>query len=85
MPRLERLERLVVKPKDRDEGRQRSTISMRAEPPVTKREYLEIGPPKEEFADFLRVLDENGRVKPTKLEKKEEEEFVDDPSVPPLE
>ena len=60
---------------------------MRAEPEVSKREYLEIGPPRQELEEFLMVVRDGGESKKEERKKKvdDNEEFVDDPNVPPLE
>lgn len=53
---------------------------------ITKRELLEIGPPRDDL-DFSKIaIDSKKRKGPTHLPKlKNSQDFVDDPEVPPLE
>lgn len=83
MPRLKPLARLSAHSAS-TQTRAKTTSIVRATPEVSKREFLEIGPPREEFWDTLRVV---GKERDRKVARKVErdEEFVDDPSVPPLE
>lgn len=81
MPRLQPLARISAPISDTKKTKS-AVKSIRAEPEVSRREYLEIGPPREEFEDMLMVLGKE-KTKEKKVEK--DEEFVDDPSVPPLE
>ena len=63
----------------------KNKVTLRSEPEVTKRQYLEIGPPREDIGEMLTILNEDGKVKETKKSEVVEDVFVDDPNVPPLE
>lgn len=81
MPRVDKLASIGVKP----EVKRKNVVRMRAEPEVTKREFLEIGPPREDFDEMIRIV---GKERKTEMKKKVEvldEDFEDDPEVPPLE
>ncbi|OXU31543.1 hypothetical protein TSAR_013259 [Trichomalopsis sarcophagae] len=83
MPRITKLASLSVPAEaKRAKEKPKCAISVRATPEVTKREYLEIGPPKEDIDQLLRIVGKE----PAKVTKKKiVEDFVDDPDVPPLE
>ncbi|KAL7304450.1 hypothetical protein TKK_0003245 [Trichogramma kaykai] len=94
MPRLAKGPSVYLTSRKKNEERTKTIQRVRAEPEVTKREYLEIGPPRceETWREKLTVCTEDGKPLKSKVETETvvkdaegEEDFVDDPSVPPLE
>lgn len=83
MPRITKLTSLSVPTDTKKAKEKKCTTSIRATPEVTKREYLEIGPPKEDFDEFLKVVGKESAKETKKMIV--EDSFVDDPNVPPLE
>lgn len=77
MPRVNKLTTLSVKKSEV----KKPIKTIRATPEVSKREYLEIGPRKEDLNEFLMVVNK----KETKVMKIVDENFTDNPDVPPLE
>lgn len=82
MPRVDKLGHIGVKPED---SKKRNVVSVRAAPEITKREFLEIGPPKKEFDEMLKFVGKENKIKEEKKKVLVEEDFQDDPDVPPLE
>lgn len=87
MPRITKLDGSTTIPlKSVTKSNQKYHLeSYRATPEVSKREFLEIGPPKEKIDDLLNIVERNKKLLMKKTEKPKDVNFVDDPSVPPLE
>jgi protein TilB len=85
MPRIQKLAKLVNPLFFSNQRNKKYTkkLSIRASTEATKRELLEIGPPTQIFEDLLKIV--NGKKKSQEKIIEKNEDFNDDPSVPPLE
>ncbi|XP_015586664.1 protein tilB homolog [Cephus cinctus] len=84
MPRLNQLE--TIRKSSRIEKKVFPKVTVNATGPISKRELLEIGPPRDEM-DFSKIVRKDGQ-KPSKQKSQEmttPRNFVDNPEVPPLE
>lgn len=86
MPRLEKLARSTRRPQNsQNDGDAPKKVTIRAEPQVTRRELLEIGPPRDEL-DFLKIVKtKKEKLAEPRINEKQVRDFVDDPEVPALE
>ncbi|XP_023288496.1 protein tilB homolog, partial [Orussus abietinus] len=89
MPRVNSLN-VISKPESRRESVSKKAITkkvVQAGLTMTKRELLEIGPPKDDM-DFSKIIDNKLKqlqAKNNETEEEIDESFIDNPEVPPLE
>ncbi|XP_011499246.1 PREDICTED: protein tilB homolog [Ceratosolen solmsi marchali] len=85
MPRIQKLTKLgspLISISSKNTNK-KNKLSIRAASEVTKRELLEIGPPKNNFKDLLEIVKEKNKLQENLIIK--DNDFKDDPNVPLLE